>query len=57
MCFIGDFNCVRDESERVNYIYRRNDIVGFNQFMDNANLLDLALGDAQFTWFGRAIGL
>lgn len=27
-------------------------MVGFNQFIDDANLLDLTLVDGLFTWFG-----
>lgn len=35
-------------------MYRRNDITGFNQFVDNSNLLDLDIVDGPFTWFGLA---
>lgn len=45
ICFIGDYNCIRDDSERENCVYRRNDTVGFNQFVDSTNLLDLAICD------------
>lgn len=51
-CFIGDFNCVRDDSERQNCVYRRNDMMHFNDFINNVNLLELAASNATFTWFG-----
>lgn len=47
--FIGDFNSIRDDTEKINCSYRRTDLVGFNQFIDNANLLELVLINAQFT--------
>lgn len=52
MCFIGDFNNIRDNSERIIFSYRRLDQMGFNNFIDNANLLELALINAQYTRFG-----
>lgn len=52
LCLVGDFNCIRDDSERINCVYRRVDSVDFFHFIDNANLLELALSDSQFTWFG-----
>lgn len=51
VCIVGDFNCIKDDLERANYVYRRLDTIEFNHFIDNSNLLDLALFDSQFTWF------
>ncbi|KAK1390508.1 hypothetical protein POM88_018686 [Heracleum sosnowskyi] len=50
--FIGDINSIRDDSERANCSYRRIDIDGFNHFIDNSNLQELALVNSEFTWFG-----
>ncbi|KAK1394316.1 hypothetical protein POM88_013372 [Heracleum sosnowskyi] len=52
VCFIRDFNRIRDDSERANCSYRRIDMKGFNQFIDNSNFLELALVNSEFTWFG-----
>lgn len=52
VCLIGDFNYIQDDSERANFSYRRSDSEGFNHLINNANLLDLALLNDQFTWFG-----
>lgn len=52
LCFIGDFNSIRDESERKNCSYRRGDTEGFNKFIDNSNLLELALVNSEYTWYG-----
>lgn len=52
LCLVGDFNCIRDESERVGCIYRRRDLVGFNEFIHDSNLLDLEIVNSLFTWFG-----
>lgn len=52
ICVIGDFNCIRDDSERSNCVCRRLDITGFNEFINDANLLELSLSNSEFTWFG-----
>lgn len=54
LMILGDFNCVRDDSERENCTYKRNDTEGFNKYIANANLMDLAINNSQFTWFGPA---
>ncbi|KAK1389926.1 hypothetical protein POM88_018104 [Heracleum sosnowskyi] len=50
LCIIGDFNSIRDEAERANCLYRRDDTIGFNHFIDNSNLLELNMGNSEFTW-------
>lgn len=45
VCLVGDFNCIRDDSKRANCTYARTDTLEFNHFLDNSNLLDLALSD------------
>lgn len=49
---IGDFNCIRNESERKNCEYCRNDSKGFEYFITDNNLFDLELNNSLFTWFG-----
>ncbi|KAK1371228.1 hypothetical protein POM88_037320 [Heracleum sosnowskyi] len=51
-CVIGDFNCVRNSSERLHCDYRIWDSEKFNVFVKNWNLLYLELANASFTWFG-----
>ncbi|KAK1393562.1 hypothetical protein POM88_012618 [Heracleum sosnowskyi] len=53
-CFysLGYYNCIRDDSERLNCIYRRSDVDGFNRLIDNVNLLDPEIDNAQYTWYG-----
>ncbi|KAJ0918826.1 putative RNA-directed DNA polymerase [Helianthus annuus] len=48
--FLGDFNEVRDESERVNSEFNATNAVAFNDFILSAALHDLPLGGAQFTY-------
>lgn len=52
LCNLGDFNCIRNDSERLNCIYRRSDVEDFNHFIHNANSLDLAIENYQYTWYG-----
>lgn len=52
VCLVGDFNSIRDVMERVNCCYRRNDMQGFNNFIKDANLLDLDMINDSFTCFG-----
>ncbi|KAK1348671.1 hypothetical protein POM88_054951 [Heracleum sosnowskyi] len=54
LCFVGDFNSIRDAYERENCDYRRIDMQFFNQFIENNNLLNIEISDSQFTWFGPA---
>lgn len=51
--FLGDFNCVRDQSERLNCEYRLADSRLINSFIKNCNLLDIKPVSAPFTWFGN----
>lgn len=51
-CLIGDFNCIRDEVERINCIYNGRNSEVVNEFIENLNLLDLDLVNTQYTWFG-----
>ena len=51
-CFIGDFNCIRSEEERLGCDYARRDIVGFNNLIESCNLMEINMVNASFTWFG-----
>ncbi|KAK1360505.1 hypothetical protein POM88_044979 [Heracleum sosnowskyi] len=53
ICFVGDFNCVREARERMNCEYRSADSVHFNDFIQGCNLMDLEPHNSTFTWFGR----
>ena len=50
---IGDFNVVRDESERLGSQFNLATTSLFNQFIDHADLLDIPLGGARFTWSNK----
>lgn len=52
VCLIGDFNCLRNEWERMACRYRALDSVSFNSFILNSVLLDVKAGNSQFTWCG-----
>lgn len=49
---MGDFNSVRNETERKNCVYRKKDSIGFDSFIKDNNLLDLGIINSSFTWFG-----
>ncbi|KAK1398769.1 hypothetical protein POM88_008632 [Heracleum sosnowskyi] len=53
ICIIGDFNSIHEDSERANCSYRRSDMDGFNSFIDNSNLLDLALSNSELRGLAR----
>ncbi|KAK1400417.1 hypothetical protein POM88_000022 [Heracleum sosnowskyi] len=46
LCFVGDFNSIRDEFEGENCDYRRIDMQFFNQLIENNNLLDIAISNS-----------
>lgn len=52
-CLIGDFNAIRSDAEKENCVYKRLDIEGFNDFINRNSLMDLAMINAKFTWFGH----
>lgn len=52
ICLVGDFNYIRNEFERKNCEYCRNDFKGFEYFISDNNLFDLVLNNTLFTWFG-----
>lgn len=51
VCIVGDFNSIRDNRERTNCVYRRRDMKEFNALIKDANLMDLGLGNDNYTWF------
>lgn len=52
LCVVGDFNCIRNESEALNGVYVRRDSRDFNSFIEQNNLLELETKNGVFTWFG-----
>ncbi|XP_039063854.1 uncharacterized protein LOC120208712 [Hibiscus syriacus] len=48
----GDFNTIRNNSERSGCSYRQMEIVEFNSFIEACNLFDMPLSGRKFTWFG-----
>ncbi|KAL8090081.1 hypothetical protein AgCh_039522 [Apium graveolens] len=48
----GDFNSIKDGSERVNCEFSRSDMKGFQIFISNSNLMELVFIDERFSWFG-----
>ncbi|GKD04614.1 RNA-directed DNA polymerase, eukaryota, reverse transcriptase zinc-binding domain protein, partial [Tanacetum coccineum] len=50
----GDFNEVRDESERYGTEFVRTQAQIFNSFIDDAGLFDIPLGGRKFTWMNKA---
>lgn len=52
VCFIGDFNCVRAASEKVNCIYNHRDSEEFNEMVEDNNLVEISMINSNYTWFG-----
>lgn len=53
-CFFGDFNCIRNNRESFNCIYRNSDSEKFNDYITTNNLRDVPLTNYSFTWFGHS---
>ncbi|KAK1361499.1 hypothetical protein POM88_045973 [Heracleum sosnowskyi] len=51
VCFLGDFNCVRNNKERWNCEYKKDDSLKFNELIKDLNLIDLDCMNSNFTWF------
>ncbi|XVF82173.1 hypothetical protein PTKIN_Ptkin16aG0023900 [Pterospermum kingtungense] len=49
-CIGGDFNVIRDESEKIGLSYNAAPMNSFSSFIDNVGLLDLPLHGGMFTW-------
>nr|GFA33269.1 RNA-directed DNA polymerase, eukaryota [Tanacetum cinerariifolium] len=47
---MGDFNEVRDISERFGSIFNKHGAEAFNSFIINASLVEVSLGGCSFTW-------
>nr|GEV31673.1 RNA-directed DNA polymerase, eukaryota [Tanacetum cinerariifolium] len=47
---MGDFNEVRDISERFGSIFNKHGVEAFNSFIVNAGLVEVPLGGCSFTW-------
>nr|GEZ34117.1 RNA-directed DNA polymerase, eukaryota [Tanacetum cinerariifolium] len=48
--FMGDFNEVRDISERFGSIFNKHGTEAFNSFIVNAGLMEVSLGGCSFMW-------
>ncbi|GKG24520.1 RNA-directed DNA polymerase, eukaryota, reverse transcriptase zinc-binding domain protein, partial [Tanacetum coccineum] len=47
---MGDFNEVRDASERFGSVLNERQTYIFNEFIANSSLIDISLGGYKFTW-------
>nr|GFD06237.1 RNA-directed DNA polymerase, eukaryota [Tanacetum cinerariifolium] len=47
---IGDFNEVRDKSERFGSVFNRQGAYNFNSFISSVGLVEVPLGGCSFTW-------
>ncbi|GJY06814.1 RNA-directed DNA polymerase, eukaryota, partial [Tanacetum coccineum] len=47
---IGDFNEVRDSSERFGSVFNKHEAEAFNNFIANAGLVEVSFGGCSFTW-------
>ncbi|WOG89446.1 hypothetical protein DCAR_0208684 [Daucus carota subsp. sativus] len=50
--FIGDFNCVRNERERTNCVYKSRDSEAFSDFIKSNALIDVKCQNSVYTWCG-----
>ncbi|GJV39574.1 RNA-directed DNA polymerase, eukaryota, reverse transcriptase zinc-binding domain protein [Tanacetum coccineum] len=51
----GDMNAVKNEQERVGYIFNNTKADHFNSFIDATSLVDLPLGWRSFTWMNKVV--
>ncbi|XP_071740884.1 uncharacterized protein [Rutidosis leptorrhynchoides] len=49
----GDFNVVKEASERFGSIFNESEANDFNTFIGDVGLVDLQLGDGRFTWVNK----
>lgn len=52
---MGDFNVVRDESERLGSQFNLVTARSFNQFIDQLDLIDISMGGPRFTWSHKGV--
>ncbi|KAL1803738.1 hypothetical protein ACET3Z_032385 [Daucus carota] len=52
ICFIGDFNCILYDHDRINCQYRSSDTVELQAFMRDSGFSDIPILRQDFTWFG-----
>ncbi|GJV50353.1 RNA-directed DNA polymerase, eukaryota, reverse transcriptase zinc-binding domain protein [Tanacetum coccineum] len=50
----GDMNAVRNEQERVDFIFNNTEADHFNSFIDATGLVDLPIGGRCFSWMNKA---
>lgn len=53
----GDFNAVRNPTERLNSVYCRRTAIDFNNFIQEAGLHELSMGGLKFTYFHDGVKL
>ncbi|KAL8533869.1 hypothetical protein ACS0TY_010050 [Phlomoides rotata] len=53
ICIVGDFNTIREESERVGRATScdRNEMARFNSFIDGCDLMEVQLVGRRYTWY------
>ncbi|GJT23825.1 RNA-directed DNA polymerase, eukaryota, partial [Tanacetum coccineum] len=54
MVIMGDFNEVRDKSERYGSVFYKKGVEVFNNFINNAGLVELPLGGCSYTWYHKS---
>lgn len=52
ICLVGDFNAVKDSSERSHCIHSHSISEAFNQFLTTNGLSDAPISNSSFTWYG-----
>ncbi|PWA66146.1 RNA-directed DNA polymerase, eukaryota [Artemisia annua] len=50
----GDFNEVREESERCGSVFDPHGVALFNEFINDTELVDLPIGGRKFTWMNKS---
>nr|GEV92867.1 retrovirus-related Pol polyprotein from transposon TNT 1-94 [Tanacetum cinerariifolium] len=51
---MGDFNEVRNDSERFGSVFNKQGAEAFNSFISNAGLVEVPLGGCSFTWCNKS---
>ncbi|KAK1385275.1 hypothetical protein POM88_023010 [Heracleum sosnowskyi] len=49
---MGDFNSVREESDRINCLHSDSDSEVFNDFINNNGMIHIKIQSPHYTWFG-----
>lgn len=52
VCLMGDFNCVRNDEDRIGCEYSHQTSSILNEFIEDLNLIEIKDAEVSFTWFG-----